>query len=276
MSRSLPVPDIAARLIPAIGRAAFPGEILSAYRELAGCDYSAAFDLAAEDGPRVIFAEGQHPHIRDFAGQASRAYAARYWQLDERLHGEPVQRLAGGLALTLTSARDIPHCEYRRDCYEMPGVIERLALFGTGEGALLVTGYRVAGRGPATPAEKARIAAAGPALMAATRRHCELSAARIVERRAECYRAMMEKARRYGLSEREAHVASGLADGEGQADIARRCGIAVSSVVTYRKRAYRKLDVENRRMLRAFFEAETETSGSSFRRHQGLQEKAER
>ncbi|WP_133162381.1 helix-turn-helix transcriptional regulator [Hyphococcus luteus] len=251
---SAPVLDITARLIPEIGRREFPGEVLSAYRELAGCDYCAVFDLAGDKGPRVVFAEGIHPRIPDFAVEASSAYAARYWRVDVALQKKGASLSAGDVALLQTTASEIASVDYRRDCYDRPGVIERLALFNLCNGSHLAAGYRARSRGFATPEERRRIAAAGPSLMAAVKRHCELSMTVIADQYTECYRAMVEKAKRRGLSEREAQVAASLAGGEGQAEIAERCGVAFSSVVTYRKRAYMKLKVESKRQLRDFFE----------------------
>lgn len=254
LCRFEPALDIASRLISKIGRQDFPDAVLSVYRELAGCDYCACFSFGGEEAPRVIFAQGAHPQIPNFASEASRAYATRYWRQDNSWLDKPAPSSVGDVALMRTFAEDICSTEYRRDCYDRPGIIERLAVFSLSGSSYLIAGYRTGARGVATPEEKSRVVAAGPTLMAAVERHCELSASQIADQRAECYRAMIEKVKRHGLSEREAHVVAGLADGEGQAEIAARCDVALSSVITYRRRAYRKLKVNNRRQLRDFFE----------------------
>lgn len=254
----------AARLISKIGRRDFPEEVLSVYRDLAGCDYCACFDLTEGDRPQVVFAQGAHARIPDFALKTSIAYASRHWRFDGALRNGPeAAQAGGGVAFQRMSAGEIGDAEYRRECYDRPGVGERFSLFSAGGRAYLVAGYRAAARGAANASDVNAIVAAGPALMAAVERHCELSAVQIADQRAACYRAMVEKAKGCGLSEREAHIAAGLADGEGQADIAARCGVALSSVITYRKRAYRKLKVENRGQLRAFFEMEAAKAGVS-------------
>ena len=255
--------DIAASLILEVGREQFPAEMLSAYRELAGCSFCAAFALDAEAGPRVLFAEGVHPSIPDFAQEASRAYAERYWRQDRTVDADAARFSEGRGALLRLAAEDISSAEYKRQCYDRAGVVERLALYNPEIGPFLIAGYRAASRGHATPEERSRIAAAGPAMLAAMRRHNELANVALSDQRTKCYRAMIDKAKAWGLSEREAQVAAGLADGQGQTEIAERWDIAFSSVVTYRKRAYKKLKVENRKTLRALFDAQSASAGSA-------------
>lgn len=96
-----------------------------------------------------------------------------------------------------------------------------------------------------------RMELARPILEAAIRRHIELmeQATRTVV--APSLDAVLQWARECGLSEREAEVAAGLATGLSQSDIARRFGVSLNSVITYRRRAYQKLGVSDRRQLQA-------------------------
>lgn len=95
------------------------------------------------------------------------------------------------------------------------------------------------------------MADAGPTLVAALRRHNEL-----IERAAQNELApsrgdLLEWARECGLSAREAEVAASIAMGQSQSDIAKSTGLGLNSVITYRRRAYQKLQVADRRELRA-------------------------
>jgi DNA-binding CsgD family transcriptional regulator len=94
----------------------------------------------------------------------------------------------------------------------------------------------------------------GPILIAALRRHTELVEHRGHISAARSYRALLKRAREWGLSAREAQVAAGLATGQRQADIARAASLTLNSVITYRRRAYQKLGVSNRMELRAMCE----------------------
>jgi DNA-binding CsgD family transcriptional regulator len=244
---------IAARVIPAIGRPDFPERLLSVYRDIADCDLCSAFSWDAENGPRLLFAAGLHPQIPGFALAASRAYAQTYWRFDSvarhgMIHG------CTGLSLLRMSEADIHDADYRRDCYQRGGISERLTLFDTDSTILSVSGYRSLARGPITSEIAQRMEDAAPILVPALRRHNEL-----LERAAHVVLVpsrgvLLQRAREWGLSAREAEVAAGLATGQSQADIAKSSGLALTSVITYRRRAYQKLKVADRLELRALCE----------------------
>lgn len=241
--------QIAARVIAAIGRADFPERLLSVYRDLAGCDLCSAFAWESERAPKLLFAAGVHPQISGFALSASRAYEKQYWQRDASVRRSEMHS-SSGLSLVRTIAADIRDPDYRRDCYQRGGISERLTLFDTDLPFVSVSGYRTASRGP-TPSHVAqRIADAGPTLIAALRRHSELLE-RAIQTNALSRSDLLEWARELGLSAREAEVAAGLAMGQSQSDIAKGSGLGLNSVITYRRRAYQKLQVADRRELQA-------------------------
>jgi DNA-binding NarL/FixJ family response regulator len=245
---------IAARVIPAIGRPEFPERLLCVYRELADCELCSAFAWDAEHGPRLLFAAGLHQQIPGFALAASRAYAQTYWRFDSVAQHRVVHS-STGLSLSRMSAADIHDADYRRDCYQRAGISERLTLFDTDStNTVSVSGYRTLSRGPVTSEVTQRIEAAAPILVAALRRHSELleRAAHVVVLPSRG--VLLQRAREWGLSPREAEVAAGLATGQSQADIAKSSGLALTSVITYRRRAYQKLKVSDRLELRALCE----------------------
>ncbi len=91
---------------------------------------------------------------------------------------------------------------------------------------------------------------AGPTLIAAVRRHTELMERKEQTVLSHSRSVLLRQAREWGLSEREAEVATGLAMGQSQSDIAKASGLALNSVITYRRRAYQKLKVADRLELR--------------------------
>jgi DNA-binding CsgD family transcriptional regulator len=242
--------QIAARVIAAIGRADFPERLLSVYRDVAGCDLCSAFVWESQRAPKLLFAAGVHPQISGFALSASRAYAKQYWQRDTAVRRSAILS-SSGLSLLRTTATDIRDPDYRRDCYQRGGISERLTLFDTAFPIVSVSGYRTVSRGPTTSQVAQRMADAGPTLVAALRRHNEL-----IERAAQNELApsrgdLIDWARECGLSAREAEVAASIAMGHSQSDIAKSTGLGLNSVITYRRRAYQKLQVADRRELRA-------------------------
>lgn len=241
---------IAARVIPAIGRPEFPLLLLSVYRDLAGCELCSAFSWESERGPQLLFAAGEHPQESGFALSASQAYTQRYWQSDAAL-GRARQHDRPGLSFVRTTAANIRDADYRRDCYQSGGICERLMLFDARFPAVSVSGYRSDSRGP-TAAPVARwMADAGPTLVAALRRHNELLELAQQTVLSPSLDAVVQWARKRGLSAREAQVVARLTLGQTQAEIAGYAGLSVNSVITYRRRAYQKLKVADRRALQA-------------------------
>lgn len=244
---------IAARLIPAIGRSEFPERLLSVFRELAECELCSAFLWESSQGPRLLFAAGTHPDIPGFALSASRAYAQTYWRLDAVAQDSIVHGF-NGLVLSRMTAADIHDDDYRQYCYHRGGIAERLTLFDTESPVVSVSGYRTVTQGPTTSEEAQRMRDAGPIIVAALRRHSELVERATPTVLAPSRGVLLQRVRERGLSAREAEVATGLATGQSQADIAKSCGLTLNSVITYRRRAYQKLKVSDRLELRAVCE----------------------
>lgn len=232
------------RIIPAIGRPEFPSLLLSVYRDLAGCELCSAFSWESERGPKLLFAAGS-----GFALSASQAYTEKYWRSDTTLG-----RARSGLSFVRTTAANIRDADYRRDCYQSGGIAERLTLFDATFPAVSVSGYRSDSRGPTTTPIARWMTEAGPTLMAALRRHDELMQLAQQTVLSPTLEAVIEWARKRGLSAREARVVAGLTVGQTQAEIAGYAGLSVSSVITYRRRAYQKLKVADRRALQALCE----------------------
>lgn len=161
---------------------------------------------------------------------------------------------SGGLSLLRMTAADIHDSDYRLYCYQRGSIAERLTLLDTDFPVVSVSGYRTACRGVTTSDVAQRMEDAGPTLIAALRRHHELSEGAVQMAPSPSGSVLLQRAREWGLSAREAEVAAGLATGHSQADIAKSSGLALNSVITYRRRAYQKLKVADRLELRAMCE----------------------
>lgn len=239
-----------AGLVLAIGAPEFPARFLVALRSLCGARLCSAFSYAGVDAPQTLFAEGECRGGPDFARMASLAYSRRYWRNDRAARLSMAGR--GGVAVIRTRAGDIADAEYRSTCYEQGGIAERLSLLSPGPRPLVANGYRAAGDGAFQPAEIARMEEYAPVLMAALARHVALSARRPGDDSPSGVMQVLLAAGA-GLSVREAEVAAGLVLGRTQAEIGMATGLTLSSVVTYRRRAYCKLGVMDKRELTAAY-----------------------
>lgn len=234
-----------AAMVGAIGTPRFAECFHGALRSLAGVDLSSAFrhDRTA----RLLLTGGDHPTVPDFGLRASLAYARDFWRADRELGRAARSASARPLVMRIRADR-IADSKWRRACYEEAEIAERVSIVRPGEQALVINGYRLAGRPAFTLAEIARLEAQAPVLLAGLERDAALRAdTRALPDEGELTRSLTEP--RFGLSLREAQVASAMMLGQTQDEIAARCRLAHGTVVTYRRRAYGKLGVSNRREL---------------------------
>jgi len=236
-----------ARLVESIGVASFAERFHAAMAVLTGSELCSAFAFERSGPPRVILAEGWLPAAPAFAQVASVEYAREYWRRDalgQRLRQRSDER---AVEIFRVTAGGIVDAHHRRDCYDRAGIAERLSLCATGAPGLLASGYRTRAAGPFAAADIERLERFAPLLTSALRRHVELTGGP-APGGSDLVRALL--AAGHGLTAREAEVVAGLAQGVQQSEIATRAGLALSSIVTYRRRAYRKLGISDRRQLR--------------------------
>jgi len=244
-----------AAAVAAIGTDGFAERFLAVLRATAGTDLCSAFELVEDGAPRYLFSAGRHPEIPDFAESASLAYARNYWQRD-RTTQRALAQAAGSVQLVRQAWNGITDPDYRRICYERGGIVERLTLYAGGARPLFASAYRTRASGHSSPKEVEALEEMAPLVMAMLAKHLEMA-----QRPRDGQPAPLhEIAHRllgcgHALSEREAAVVAALFLGRTQRDISANTGIALSSVITYRRRAYRKLRISDRRGLVDFLHA---------------------
>jgi DNA-binding CsgD family transcriptional regulator len=137
---------------------------------------------------------------------------------------------------------------YRATCYDRPGVQDRVALLlhVHDDVSLSLNLYRSVAHGSFSANELEILETLAPLLGAAARQHYTLLS------RTETLPEQMLKRLMClcpALTKRETDVVRGVLSGASATAIGERMGIAVSSVVTYQKRAYRRLGIGSQREL---------------------------
>ena len=153
-----------------------------------------------------------------------------------------------GLCLTYQRADEIADLGYRRACYDRTGIADRLSLVRAGgRDRVALSLYRSRAAGPF--AEGLREAAAGafPLLLEVVDRHLAslppAAGDSVGEQEARLRRRFP------GLTPRECAVAARVLTGQSASRIAAELGIAESTVVTHRKRAYARIGVDGMKAL---------------------------
>jgi len=247
---------LAAAALDCAGTPEFTDAFVDWVRGAAGCDFCSAFLADDQRQLRYLLAGGQHPRIPGFAETASLDYAQRYWQRDRITQ----QMLASdGDAHAVHVVRQawntITDPEYRRACYERANVVERITVYATRRPRVFASAYWSRDSGPASREGAERLQAIAPLLIAVLVKHVALSSGTVA---GPLFPPLQDVAARlsqagFSLSRREAEVLAGLLLGRTQNEIAETTGVALSSIVTYRRRAYRKLGVADQRELERLY-----------------------
>jgi DNA-binding CsgD family transcriptional regulator len=238
------VPRALGQMVETIGSEGFAGAVLETLRALANVELCSVF--ARDDGQRVelIFAQGDLASSPGFAFQASQSYMRVHWRSDRQL--ARLSRSSAGVPIVVRRrACDIADPAYRAACYDNAGVIDRLSILSPGRPCFLINGYRTAQQAPFDAVDMAQFESHATVLLAALRQHLRVTTgSELPIDLATLVGSLASQG--CGLSMREAQVVAGLMLGRTQTQIAAAASLSVATIVTYRRRAYGKLDVANR------------------------------
>ncbi len=225
--------------------------LLGAHVPLAQCT---VFSFEGARAPRTV-AVGDRSRTQALA-DISTAYTTRFYRLDgitELMRCElAAARRAGALQPRIVMHRqratDVIHREYRRVCYELPQVAERLAVMALYEGRrwLSINLYRGNEHGLFDHAAVQTIEAFAPLIVQAVRLH---HGGQSVHREPGDVLLARLQSRHPQLTPRDADVLRCLLDGRSTIAMAELLGLTLSSARTYLKRLYRKLGVSGQREL---------------------------
>ncbi|MCR5896600.1 MULTISPECIES: LuxR C-terminal-related transcriptional regulator [Burkholderia] len=224
----------ATRLVAAIGcnePNAFAAEILKLFDDALSITQCTIFAYEFGNRPRTMSVADHRGgrYLRDLAD----TYAQHFYALDGN-------QQAGD---------EIDHEAYRAACYRGPDVSDRLALLMQPGDAtwLSINLYRAHRSGAFQPREIAAIEALAPLIAQAARHHYALAGAAQIG----IPQRMLARLRHAcpDLSKRELDVLRGVLDGQTAHEIGETIGVKASSVVTYQKRAYRRLGISSQREL---------------------------
>lgn len=216
------VPDDLCNLIEALGTAQFPQVLLTSVERMLEAPTGAVYEYGAH-GTRMLFGHfiaargAQERHTLEYAGRYASADPAR------------LAALPGRVVTTCMECGELPDPGHRA-LLEASGFTCRIVTVFPGSFSLNV--LRPAGRG-VSDAMLERFSRAAPAYGSLIARHFGTS----LEARL--------RARCPGLTRRETGVCESLLRGRSAPEVAAALGIRVSSVQTYRKRAYAKLGVSS-------------------------------
>ncbi|AOJ24181.1 MULTISPECIES: helix-turn-helix transcriptional regulator [Burkholderia] len=243
----------ATRLVAAIGgheANAFAAEVLKLFDAALSITQCTIFAYEFGNRPRTMSVADHRGgrYLRDVAD----TYARHFYALDGN---QPIVSAAHrgthrhDLLLHQQAGDEIAHEAYRAACYRGPDVSDRLALLVQPDDAtwLSINLYRAHRSGAFQPREIAAIETLAPLIAQAAKHHYALAGATQVG----IPQRMLARLRHAcpELSKRELDVLRGMLEGQTAREIGETIGVKASSVVTYQKRAYRRLGISSQREL---------------------------
>ncbi len=226
---------------------AFAAEALKATARPLGITQCVGFAYEFGRRPRTLSA-ADHRGGRFLRGIADH-YTRLYYALDgnQRILERPAG-VPGKVHVHRQRNSDIAHEGYRAACYDAPSVGERISLLAAVEPEvwLAVNLYRDARLGAFDDGALRRIDDLAPILLHGARLH--RATAHGGDGRVTLLRTRL-RAVGPSLTQREFDALSGVLAGQTASTSAARMGVAEASVVTYRKRGYRRLGIAGQREL---------------------------
>ncbi|MBF5011781.1 helix-turn-helix transcriptional regulator [Burkholderia pseudomultivorans] len=243
----------ATSLVAAIGSSepnAFATEVLKLFDDALSVTQCTVFAYEFGNRPRTVSVADHRGgrYLRDVAD----TYARHFYALDgnQTIVSSAQRRTRRrDLLLHRQAGDEIGHDAYRAACYRDPDVSERLSLLMQPDDAvwLSINLYRAHRSGAFEPRAIAEIEALAPLIAQAAKHHYALAGAMQID----IPQRMLARLRRAcpTLSKRELDVLRGVLDGQSAHEIGETIGVKASSVVTYQKRAYRRLGISGQREL---------------------------
>lgn len=250
LTRPLPDMQVGLRRISAfldtIGTDGFVQAAMALGHDLAEADFFSVFCLGDRETPLLIGTACRLGQRR--AEQAAEGYRSH---MNEDRNVEILGgSLGAGDFLTMQDAASIPAFPYRRDCYDRPGISSRVSLVRrTSSYGLSVSLYSSAEHGPFDEEARQRAASVLGVILVATERHVAFTLTGDVRQEQDL---LTRLALGYpSLTQREREVTALTMKGGTAAQIATALGLSETTVITHRKKAYKRLNVASLRELLA-------------------------
>jgi LuxR family transcriptional regulator, activator of tox operons len=253
-------PAIFCEAVEALGEPEFPDRLFACASRITGADLCSAFAVRISGQVEFLFARGTKTNDPSFPESASLSYARNFWRYDPMFVSITSAAGADRIRIVRQPWSLIPKSEYRAFCYERPGIVERISIAASvGPTALLFNLYRSRRVGQFSSRDFAAASHIGRLCSAVLSKHVTMGhlGTRLrppVERIAERLQCQHPN-----LSEREVEVCSTLLMGKSGKEAARICGIKVSTLLTYKERAFEKLDIATIGELVRLYEDDAQT-----------------
>ncbi|CAM2187593.1 DNA-binding CsgD family transcriptional regulator [Paraburkholderia sacchari] len=232
-------------LIEAVGRANFSETLFRVARSATGCEHLTVFTGACGQAPQTAIIEG--------LGTPSWLYESNKRYLKNHWHADPIRRLetdqeSSSSSLVLIDPAELSDTAYRNDCFTSVKLHSRASVFRKRGGRRMQLNLYFSDLrafNPTVTQYLSETAELTDALLQRHGVHCERNDHRLGR---ETIIARLRMAAP-SLTERELQVCTHIARGLSSEGISLELGISLNTVLTYRKRAYARLQISSQNEL---------------------------
>jgi hypothetical protein len=225
-----------ARLISVVATPRFESELFDVAHDAFRCAHVTAFATENGTAPRVVLAANTGSEL--VARSCADKYIAQYWGLDPANRTVPLCQKGESVALRISPELDINDDLYRRDCYTEPQLSERLTLMQRRGDSVYRLNFYVGPHDRFAQPMIDHLLESGDLLMSLVMKNDAASEASLPQTFANRLRLIAPN-----IPQREAEVCTAIMLGMTSEAIALKLGISVNTVLTYRKRAYNRLNI---------------------------------
>ncbi|MBB4038721.1 DNA-binding CsgD family transcriptional regulator [Microvirga flocculans] len=223
-------------LIEAVGRPNFAETLFRTTRSATGCDQLIVFTGVCGQAPKTAIMQGIDAPI-----WRNERYVNDYWRVDP-IRLVELELESSGASLALIEARDLSSAEYRDDCFTEANLYSRASTCRNRDGRMVRFNLYFKDRRAFDPIVSQYLSDTSELMDVLLRRHGihgERTAHRLGQQNiADRLRVVAPE-----LTQRELQVCTHIARGLTSEGIALELGISLNTVLTYRKRAYSRLNI---------------------------------
>ena len=234
-------------LIEHAGGPEFGNAVSRMAKGILGCDQLTAFAFRPGFAPRIagVFASASEGPTHS----AARHYVNAHWRDDPTNIFRTAGLDGGKNYLVFTSQEEVPDERYRHDCYIATGVRYRMSIVRRVQDEFFkVSFHRTSAVGPFQPDRLFDLAEHIDLLCSLIARHERSSPANLGTRAAlHCGHILGRRCPQ--LTNREREVCSLIVAGMSSEAIALELGIGINTVLTFRRRAYARLNISSQNEL---------------------------
>lgn len=230
-----------ARLIEVVGTPQFETEMFQAVRGAANCEHLTAYAISDNAPPRLLLAA--NTGATAIARSLANKYISQFWKLDPTNKAVSACNAQSDIAVRIFPEEDIDDQLYRYECFTAVQMMERFTVVRH-YGAAKYRMHFLAGSryGRFAQTDISHIIASADLLVSLLKKH-DAAGTSVTDELAPQLFFNRLRLIEPGIPDREAQVCTAIMLGITSEAIALKLGISVNTVLTYRKRAYGRLNI---------------------------------